>query len=136
MRVVVSSILSLLIAMRAMWIVFVTMSTMGDPMKRPAENDSVVVTLRRMESLRSHLPREGRVGYITDLPEGSVAAIQAAHLARFALVPLLVDPHSDHPLAIADFSDDVAVDDLLVAGKYDLVRKVDSGLAIVKRVPP
>jgi len=68
---------------------------------------SVAAAELRFAALKPKLPRSEMVGYITDLPPGSVANTTAFLAAQYALAPALlvsIDPRVKFEYAIGNFS--------------------------------
>jgi hypothetical protein len=59
---------------------------------------------RRISVVRSHLPEDAIVGYVSDLkPDPSLRSQLEYRMTQYALVPVIVEDNTTHPYVIGNF---------------------------------
>ena len=81
--------------------------------------------------VRPSLPREGVIGYYTDLNDtpGRSDAAREFYLMQYALVPVVVDMHVDHKLVITSLHDSRKP---IPNRNLELVRDFGSGVQLLR----
>jgi hypothetical protein len=75
----------------------------------PSGQDAVSLYDKRFDELRKDLPKDARIGYITDLPPQNIltlanpSAIQALYMAQYSLAPVIVDIGAARTLVVGNF---------------------------------
>jgi len=131
LRSTICTIVMLLAALRAIWLVWITLAVSSAP--DPGPDHAGQDAFSRFEPLRPHLPAEGTIGFVA--PSAQHGQRQR-DIAQYVLAPLVVDTGDGHLVVVADFSDDSQLQLFLADGRYQLAARVAAGLAVVERAGP
>jgi hypothetical protein len=103
---------------------------------RPVSHDEIGHLVERYESLAGAVPAGTVVGYASAIDRGDPAAVMHRMLARYALVPVIVDDSSSHRLMLADFDSDAALEAYRATGGATIQAHPADGLALVMHRGP
>ena len=101
--------------------------------------DPIAAYEERFSGLKSILPGQSIVGYITDLTQEQLAYnssyIAEYFLTQYALAPIIVDNNSDHQLIIGNFHHQPLPAELSGKG-LRVVKDLENGVMLLRREAP
>lgn len=89
----------------------------------------------RLAPVIQELPRTEIVGYVSDLEDGSPAALALFNSARFTLAPRLLVAGTDRDWVLGNFSKPPDFAALARGRHLQLLRDFGNGIALFKRTP-